>query len=115
MRIHIFNPKRNCLMNRRWLVLLIFWECLYGGSVTVAEEPTDFIPLRIDMTKIHYLEITTIDEKIYELRTTGTDPYLTTEIIDEPLDPTRLYIISFDYICPDQVTCQGDGADHMAA
>jgi len=83
-------------MNRRFWKYLFFFGCLSIGSA--ADRPAGFAILRPDETRVYDLQIAQLDEGVYEIRTTGTDPYFYTLPFAESGLADTLHVLSFEYL-----------------
>lgn len=84
---------------------LILWGCISIGS-SVAEEPADLLSLHIDETKTNDLRIQTINEGVYLITTTGSDPYLYTLPFEKSMLSDKQHMLAFEYICPQRMEFQ---------
>jgi len=89
-------------VRRAPFVLLIVLLRVFQGA---AAEP-QAVPLRPVTNILHDVTLKELDSGTYEVRTIGTDPYLTTSALPQNFDIRALTVLSFDYIC-------AGGIDHV--
>jgi len=61
---------------------------------------TAAVRLRLSNTT-HSLQAADLGDGVYEVRTTGEDPYVVCEQVTQPFEHDRLFVLAFDYQCPD--------------
>lgn len=66
----------------------------------------DPVPLTLDPANVHQLELTSLGDNAWQIRTTADDPYLRTALIRQAFDANEVRILAFDYICPDGLPFQ---------
>lgn len=70
------------------------------GSLKFRRLEPDPVPGR---THGKFPEVTEKSPGVYEISTTGNDPYVATVRLEESIDPAALPILAFEYFCPDGV------------
>lgn len=87
-------------MNKAWLCagfLLMTGAILTVGSTSDAVHPTAPVALRLTEANIHDATLQKVEDGVWEVVTTGTDPYLFTEPISPSPDLSREHVLAFEY------------------
>jgi hypothetical protein len=72
------------------------------GAPAAEAPPTKLappLPLQLTAAGIHDAELSTPAPKIWEIRTTGTAPFIFTAPLAAPAEPERNGVLSFEYVC----------------
>ncbi len=81
------------------LFALIFspvrWLGAAGGDAPVE--------LRLNPSTAHNIQVLEDAKGVYDLATTGGDPYVSTVPLTAPLNPAQHSVLSFEYFCPDGI------------
>ena len=72
---------------------------LWGADAPLSLE-SSMIPLSLDLTTLHHLEILEASENAWSLRSTGSDPYVTLKPLPEATEGGQRVILSFETFCP---------------
>ncbi len=79
-----------CLLIRLLFSALFVLLCVVAGA-------EDTLPLQLTARNIHDADLHVLDDGSFEIRTTGTDPYVFTEPVPRTFDPRRHTVLSFQY------------------
>lgn len=74
--------------------------------MTQADDAPAALPLQLTTANMHDMELQDLGGGAYEIRTTGTDPYVFTQPFAQPVDPKRQCVVAFEYFST-------TGTDHM--
>ena len=80
----------------RWVGLMCALQILSGTDAGYAESPND-IRLRFDSAKLNHVEITQDKDGVFEVITSGTDPYVYCLPVSSRYDHTLFYTVRFEY------------------
>ena len=87
-------------MNKAWLLpvfVLMTGAMLTVFSTSEAAPSMPPVSLRLTDTNIHDATLQKVEEGVWEIQTTGTDPYLFTEPISPSPDLSREHVLAFEY------------------
>lgn len=80
------------------LLALVALSAGVGKVFAMAELPdVPAVPIRLSGADIHDATLRRIDGDTWEIRTTGSDPYLFTEPLPESADPGKQHVLAFEY------------------
>ena len=60
------------------------------------------VPIRLQLGG-HSVKVRDLGEGVCEVHTTGPDPYVVCERVEQRFDHDRLFVLAFEYICPEGV------------
>lgn len=92
-------------MDRLGIGVFLVLGCFPVG-LWATGQAADSIPLHPDQTKIHDLQLGIPSKEIYEIQTTGEDPYFLTSLLPKTFDPEKQFMLSFDYLSPEELDLQ---------
>lgn len=86
---------------RGWVLPILAWmiAMMLDSAATASE-----IPIELDLGTVHHMEATALADGVYEITTSGDDPFIMTAPLPDAYDPAVQYVFSFDYFCPGGVT-----------
>ncbi|HVR35283.1 MAG TPA: DUF5722 domain-containing protein, partial [Methylomirabilota bacterium] len=61
------------------------------------------VPLEPDMSRLNQIELHSLEPGMFELRTTGSDPWFLLKELPANFDAERHHVLAFEYFCPDGV------------
>ncbi len=61
------------------------------------------VPIQLDPARTSDLKMAEPEPGTYDLRTTGGDPWVVSRRIETDSDPEKIFILSFEYFCPEGI------------
>lgn len=77
--------------------------CFSAGPALDAAEPSEIVPLKLDLRRAHHLRVKEVGEGAVELTTLGEDPFIELESFDPAHVPDSHTILAFEYFSPQPV------------
>lgn len=70
------------------------------GGMMLAAHAAEPVPLRFTKTT-HSVEVRDLGDGVYEVQTTGGDPWVVIERIAQQFDHETVFMLAFEYLCPE--------------
>ncbi|MEP4079381.1 DUF5722 domain-containing protein [Haloferula sp.] len=88
------------------LILFLCAACSERSGESQPPEPgaaAKSVLLKLDPSVTQHMTITETSPGVYDIVTTGSDPWVKCVELEEPFDPAELSRFAFDYFCPDGI------------
>ena len=79
-----------------------FAVTVVGLSVVSGCRSAETVPIRLQLAG-HSVQVRDLGQGVCEVRTTGPDPYVVCERVEQRFDHDRVFVLAFEYVCPEGV------------